>query len=350
MPDGDIGSRQHAAASALIDAVSAVVDPVYLVGGSVRDLLMGRTADDHGFATPRSPDTVEACVRAAGRRPYLVGKRFGTVGFKLEGHQIEITTFRAETYSPLSRRPRVEYLTDLLDDLARRDFTINAIAMSRDEVIDPFDGARDIEAETIRAVGDARARFKEDPLRTLRAARFVAQLGFAVEDATRNAMQRCAHRVLGVARERWMIELDRLLVGAHVGPALRLLASTGLLRYLLPELQLQVGFEQNSPWHERTLFEHTIGVVEAVPPDVTLRWAALLHDAGKPYVRVEKPGRSTYVHHDQLGAEIVERTALYLKWSTARRTEVRDLVLHHMREGSPLRAADETAKTRGLEG
>jgi putative nucleotidyltransferase with HDIG domain len=328
----------------LYDDVAAIVDPVYLVGGSVRDLLMGRACDDFDFATPLAPDEVEARVRAAGRRPFLVGKRFGTVGFKVDERTVEVTTFRAETYSPHSRRPRVEYLSDLGEDLARRDFTVNAIALRRGELLDPLGGRGDIEQRVVRAVGDAGARFKEDPLRMLRAARFASQLGFEVEDATAAAIRRSAHRILSVAHERWMLELDKLLLGDAVGAGLRLLADTGLLRYLLPEIHLQVGYDQNSPWHDRPLFEHTIGVVEATPADVALRWAALLHDAGKPYARVEKPGRSTYAHHEQLSAEIVERTALYLKWSAARRDEVGDLVRRHMESGSPLRAADDAAK------
>jgi poly(A) polymerase len=328
----------------LFEDVAAIVDPVYLVGGSVRDLLMGRPCTDFDFATPLTPDEVEERVRAAGRHPFLVGKKFGTVGFKVDGRVVEVTTFRAETYVPLSRRPKVEYMTDLGDDLARRDFTINAIALRGGAFEDPLHGREDIEARIIRAVGDPKERFKEDPLRMLRAARFASQLGFSVEEATAGAMARSAHHILNVAHERWMIEFDKLLVGSDPVSGLRLIAETGMLRYLLPELQLQLGYDQHSPWHERSLFEHTLGVVAGVPADVTLRWAALMHDVGKVYARTERPGRSTYVHHEQIGAEIVERTGLYLRWPTARRDAVRDLVLHHMEAASPLRAADDAAK------
>jgi len=331
-------------ATVLLDAMSSVLDPVYLVGGSVRDLLMGRSCHDYDFATPLHPDEVEARVRAAGKRPYLVGKKFGTVAFKLEGHLVEVTTFRAESYDEGSRRPNVSYLADLGDDLARRDFTINAIAMHDGAVIDPYFGRRDIDARVVRAVGDAKERFREDPLRMLRAARFASQLDFTVELATAAAMEHGAPRILTVARERWMAELDRLLVGPGAEGALRLLAASGLLRYLLPELQLQIGYDQDTRWHDRTLWEHTIAVVAGVPQDVTLRWAALMHDVGKPYARVEKPGRATYVGHERLGAEIVERTALYLRWPVARREEVRDLVLHHLEKDSPLKTADDAAK------
>ncbi|MDR3687165.1 MAG: HD domain-containing protein [Coriobacteriia bacterium] len=326
------------------DAVCAVVTPVYLVGGSVRDALLGRESGDFDFTTPLDPDAIESRVRAAGRRPYLVGKKFGTVAFKVEGQTVEVTTFRTEVYPEDTRRPRVEFVSELAEDLSRRDFTINAMALAGDEIVDLYGGREDLAARTIRAVGDARERFAEDPLRMLRAARFSAQLGFDVEPDTVAAMQRLAHRILLVARERWVAELDKLLVGPDATIGLRLLAETDLLRYLLPELQLQVGYDQNSRYHDRTLWEHTLGVVSATAPDITLRWAALLHDVAKPYMRVEKPGRSTYVRHDLLGGEIVERTALYLKWGNRRREDVKQLVATHMLADNPLREADDSAK------
>ena len=326
------------------NAVSAVVDPVYLVGGSVRDVLMGRACSDFDFTTPLTPDRIEAAVREAGRKPYLIGKKYGTVGFKADGRIVEVTTFRSEVYPDDTRRPDVIFLDDLAADLSRRDFTINALAMQADEVIDLFGGRADIEARVIRAVGEPRERFREDPLRMLRAARFASQLAFSVEPATTSAMERYAHRILHVARERWMVELDKLLLGEDVVYGLDLLAATGLLRFMLPELHLQVDYDQNSPYHDRTLWEHTLAVVAATPRDIDLRWAALLHDIAKPFVRFEKPGRSTYARHDALGAEMVERLALYLKWSKARRENVGALVRDHLLEDSPLREADAAGK------
>jgi poly(A) polymerase len=225
------------AARSLQTAVEAIVEPVFLVGGSVRDLLMGRPCGDYDFATSRTPDEVDEAVRGAGRRPYLAGKRFGTVGFKIGGHTVEVTTFRAETYVDGSRRPDVRYLDDLGDDLARRDFTINAIALHGDALIDPHGGRADITARIVRTVGDPEERFAEDPLRLLRAARFVSQLTFDVEPATQSGMAENAHRILSVARERRASELDKLLVGPAAVAGLRLLSQTGLVRYLLPELQ-----------------------------------------------------------------------------------------------------------------
>lgn len=327
-------------------SVAEVVSPVYLVGGSVRDILMDRTCSDYDFTTPLVPDRIEQAVRDAGRRPYLIGKKYGTVGFKTDGRIVEVTTFRSEVYPDDTRKPEVVFLDDLAADLARRDFTINALAMQGEELIDLFGGREDIEARIIRAVGNPRERFKEDPLRMLRAARFASQLAFTVEPATISAMERYAHRILHVARERWMTELDKLLTGPAAVYGLDLLAATGLLRFMLPELQLQVDYDQNSPYHDRTLWEHTLGVVDATERDETMRWAALLHDVAKPFVRAEKPDRSTYIKHDLLGAEMVERIALYLKWSKSRREAVRGLVLNHLLETSPLRPADMSAKPR----
>ncbi|NTU70704.1 MAG: HDIG domain-containing protein [Coriobacteriia bacterium] len=328
----------------IYEAVARVVDPVYLVGGSVRDVVMGRACSDYDFTTPLLPDRIEAAVREAGRKPYLIGKKYGTVGFKADGRLVEVTTFRSEVYPDDTRKPNVEFLTELSGDLGRRDFTINAMAMQAEEVIDLFGGRADIDARIIRAVGDPRERFREDPLRMLRAARFASQLDFTVEHDTTAAMERYAHRILHVARERWMIELDKLLVGDNVAYGLGVLARTGLLRFMVPELELQIGYDQNSPHHDRTLFEHTLAVVAAVEPEPALRWAALLHDIAKPFVRAEKPDRSVYHKHDLLGAEIVERLALYLKWSKSRREAVVTLARDHLLETSPLHDADMGAK------
>jgi poly(A) polymerase len=341
----------------VIERVSAVVDPVYLVGGSVRDALMGRECADFDFATPLGPDLIEQAVRAAGRRPYLTGKRYGTVAFRLDGLIIEVTTFRSETYQEGSRQPSVRFLPDLEQDLGRRDFTINAMALHGDELIDLFGGRDDLEAGIVRAVGDPAARFTEDPLRMLRAARFVSELDFRIDGPTSRAAVELAAGILSVAHERWMLELDRLLVGTGVERALRLLADTGLLPFLLPEISLQrsmapVGDDSWRPANgdggretlsERgpSLFDRTIEAVGLAPAAVTARWAALLENAAAPYVpdpgpaEPQTPSRDDAIRRDArrdseraaLGGEIVERTGLYLKWSNRRREDVKRLVV-----------------------
>jgi poly(A) polymerase len=319
----------------VIDSVSAIVEPVYLVGGSVRDALMGRACTDFDFSTPLGPDEVEQAIRDAGRRPYLMGKRFGTVAFRLDGLTIELTTFRSECYTPGSRRPSVEFLPDLRDDLGRRDFTINAMARHGDRLIDLFGGQDDLAAGIVRAVGEPAERFAEDPLRMLRAARFASQLDFAVDPHTALAARELAPQILEVARERWMTELDRMLVGPGVQAGLRLLAETGLLGFMLPELGLQTGITAPGG---RTLFDVTVEAVSSAGTDVAERWGVLMRDVGVPYLPAAGLGEGTLRADPSearaaLGAQIVDRTALYLKWSTRRREDVRRMVSGTASEG-----------------
>jgi putative nucleotidyltransferase with HDIG domain len=329
-----------------LSEIEGIVSPVYQVGGSVRDELLGLTPKDFDYATPLSPDEVETAIKTAGKRAYNIGKKFGTMGMKVNGQLVEITTFRHETYESGNRKPQVEFVQNITADLSRRDFTINAIAKRGDRFIDPHGGRLDILERVIKAVDSPKQRFKEDPLRMLRAARFAAQLDFTVDLYTEGYAGKMSHKILEVSRERWMIELDKLLLTDRPSVGLQFLARTRLLNFMIPELSLQVGYDQNSPYHEFTLWEHTLKVVEGVPADINLRWAALLHDVGKPFVRLEKSDRSTYIKHDLLGAELVERIARQLKWSNDRREEVKHLVFNHMQANSPLREADTAAHTK----
>lgn len=327
----------------MLDQVEAIVSPVYQVGGSVRDELLGRPASDIDYATPLSPDEVEARIKAAGKRAYSIGKKYGTVGMKLDGQFVEITTFRTETYETGNRKPQVEFVTDITADISRRDFTINAIAKRGNRYIDPFGGRLDLLERVIKGVGNPKDRYKEDPLRMLRAARFAAQLGFTVEANTESQAGKMAHRILTVSRERWVLEIDKLLMTAKPSIGLHFLARTRLLNFMIPELALQVGYDQNNPHHSLNLWDHTLAVVDGTPVDLHLRWAALLHDIGKPFIRTEKPDRSNYIKHDLLGAELVMRIGLHLKWSNERQEAVSALVLNHMQATSPLRPYDDAA-------
>lgn len=327
-----------------IATIEAIVSPVYLVGGAVRDQLLGLESIDFDFATPLSPEEIEAAIRQAGKRPFITGKRFGTVGFKLHGQLIEITSFRQEAYRPGSRKPDVTFVHDITADLSRRDFTINAMARRDDHLIDPFDGAKDIESKLIRAVGQPTHRFKEDPLRLLRAVRLAGQLKFTIEPKTAQAIHKLSPLILGVSKERWQQELDKLLLADKPSHGLELLVQARLLNFVLPELFIQVGYDQNSPHHRWSLWEHTKKVVDAVSPDLDLRWTALLHDIGKPFTRIEKPDRSSYYHHDLVAAELVKKIGHYLRWPKARTERIATLVLNHMQPGSPIREADMQAK------
>jgi tRNA nucleotidyltransferase/poly(A) polymerase len=330
----------------VFDAIEDIISPVYEVGGSLRDELLGIEPLDYDFATPHRPEYIEEQVRKAGKRPFLTGKRFGTIGLRLGGRLVEITTFRTERYREGSRSPDVSFVDGITDDLARRDFTINAMARRGDRVIDPFGGKEDLQKRVIRAVGNAVTRFREDPLRMLRAIRFAAQLGFSIDPKTVRAIEQSAHRILQISKERWMTELDRLLAGHRLEEGLRLFMDTGLCRFMIPELSLQKDYEQNSLYHAHNLWDHTILVVQSSQPDINLRWAALLHDIAKPFVRVEKrdPDRGTYRFHDILGHDMVVRLGTHLRWSKDRISTVSGLVREHRMPGSPLKSADDAAK------
>ena len=332
----------------LVEKVEQIIDPAYLVGGPVRDTLLGRKPKDFDFASPLVPDEIEQHVKAAGKRAYITGKRFGTVGFTVNGQFVEVTTFRSETYGK-TRKPEVEFVGSINEDLSRRDFTINAIAQRKGKLIDPFDGQEDLSSRVIRAVGNPSVRFNEDPLRMLRAARFVAQLDFSIEEKTLASIRKNAHKVMNVSKERWIQELDKLLIADNATKGLQVLADSDLLKFVLPELRLQVGYDQNSDWHDLTLWEHTLHTVDKTKADITLRWAALLHDVGKPFVRTENiRGRSNYVFHDTVGTELIYGVGKRLKWSNERLHAVSELVKHHLEDDSPLREADNSSKKKAL--
>jgi tRNA nucleotidyltransferase (CCA-adding enzyme) len=329
----------------LFSKVREVINPLFLVGGSVRDELLGKSPKDYDFCTPLLPEEIEARIKASGRRAYLTGKRFGTIGAKFDEQMVEITTFRSETYKDGNRKPDVEFVSDLTADLSRRDFTINAIAMDDTFIHDPFYGQKDLKDKIIRCVGKPNERFKEDPLRMLRVARFKSQLCFSVEENTEDMCKQLNYKILEISKERWVAELDKILVSEYPHMGLNFLMRTKLMNFIMPELALQYGFDQQNPHHTLNLWVHTLEVVKNVPNDIELRWAALLHDIGKPFVKAFKAeNHYNYHKHDILGRELVEKLALYLRWSNDRRKNVMSLVLTHMEDSSPLRKADMEAK------
>ena len=329
----------------LLSKVGKLVSPIFLVGGSVRDELLGKIPKDYDFATPLLPEKIESLIRSAGRKPYLTGKRFGTIGVKIDGMLVEITTFRTEIYKEKSRKPDVEFVADLPSDLARRDFTINAIARDGINIYDYFNGQEDLKNKIIKCVGKANERFKEDPLRMLRVARFASQLGFSIEEDTEDMCKQLNYKILDISKERWVMELDKILTTDNPDIGLDFLMRTRLMNFILPEISLQFEFDQQNPNHSLSLWEHTKKVVLNIPNDIELRWAALLHDIGKPFVKQKKvENHYNYHKHDMLGKEFVNKLALYLKWSNDRRDNVMNLVFNHMDNNSPLRKADLEAK------
>lgn len=330
----------------IFNKVHDILGLVYLVGGCVRDVLHDREPDDLDFTCPLLPEEIEQRIKSAGIKTFSIGKRFGTIGFKLDSHQIEVTTFRSEKYDGRSRKPIVEFVDNITADLSRRDFTINSMALRLDgSLIDPFSGREDLENKLIRAVGNPGERYFEDPLRMLRAGRFASQLGFKVEEHTLKSADNHADRILGVSKERWVQELDKLLVAKDAEYGIRYLSETNLLNYMLPEIALQVGYDQDSPYHELDLFEHTIKTVNLSKKEIITRWVALLHDVGKPFMRQHnRRGYSNYPDHSVVGAEMVLKIGHYLKWSGDRTKEVSKLVLEHLEDGSPIEEADSKAR------
>ena len=331
----------------LLDKVRSIIGQVYLVGGCVRDILRGVEPKDYDFTTPLLPNDIETAIRDAGLRPFVSGRQFGTIGCRIDGKHIEITTFRTEEYDGKSRKPQVEFVRDITADLARRDFTINAMAIrERGHLIDPFGGKADIDNHIIRAVNKPHERYHEDPLRMLRAGRFASQLGFQIEEATQHAAHKLAAEIIRVSKERWVRELDMILTSDDPGTGLRYLADTRLLVYMLPELAMQVGFDQDSPYHQLDLWEHSIKTAELSTKDVEIRWAALLHDVGKPYVRtVNKHGYSNYIDHDIVGAEMVWKVGKYLRWGNKRLERVYELVRTHLTDDqNPIVEADSESR------
>ena len=294
-------------------------------------------------------------MQAAGRHVFGQGGRFGTQGVKVEVdgvfHKVEITTFRREVYTEGSRKPSVTFdVTDITDELSRHDFTMNAMAIGpTGKLIDPFGGREHIAQHTIAAVGHPTHRFKEDPLRMMRAYRFASTLGFMIEERTFSSMKKYAHRILTVSKERQCSELDKLLMGASSAEALRAMWLGGMMKFIIPELQVQLDFDQHSPYHWATLHEHTALVVQGAPDELDLKWAALLHDVGKPAARTYKmkggkwTGQCNYVHHAEIGAELVESIGQRLRWSKKEIAARKALVAGHLDPDSPLKPADDAA-------
>ena len=303
-----------------------------VVGGAVRDELLGRSHADWDLATRLLPQTVMERARAAGLRVIPTGLQHGTVTVLLEDLPVEVTTFRSDGGYLDGRRPEsVRLGVDLEEDLARRDFTINAMAqpVGGSDLVDPFGGQRDLAARTLRAVGDPLQRFAEDGLRPLRACRFASQLGFTVEPATLAAIPLRLGVARKVAVERVFTELDKLLRGDEPHLGLTLLAESGLLDLWLAELRPMLGCLQNRH-HRHDVWTHTLEVVRQVPAEAGLRWAALLHDAGKPGTRSTGPDGEVHFHgHEARSLELAETILERLRSSLSLRREVAALIRHH---------------------
>ncbi|HEU0101085.1 MAG TPA: CCA tRNA nucleotidyltransferase [Mycobacteriales bacterium] len=299
---------------------------LHLVGGSVRDALLGRLGNDLDLTTGARPEQVLELVEGWADATWATGIAYGTVGVSRGGFKLEITTYRAEAYEPGSRKPAVAYGDALDGDLARRDLTVNAMAVALpdwqapDAFVDPYGGLDDLEAGLLRTPGRPEQSFSDDPLRMLRVARFASQLRFAVDPAVVDAMTAMSGRLEIISRERVKEELSRLLLGADPRRGLELLVDTGLALEVLPELPA-LRLEIDEHHQHKDVYEHTLQVLERAirlereGPDLVLRLAALLHDIGKPRTRRHEPGGGvSFHHHEVVGAKMARKRLLALTY------------------------------------
>ena len=351
MSDSNLTEIQQRAMGDLFRKVAPVADELgrlfaaqghelALVGGPVRDLLLGRVGNDLDLTTDARPERVLEIVRDWADSVWTIGIDFGTVGLRKGGWLIEITTYRSEAYDPKSRKPEVMYGETLEADLERRDFAVNAMAvrLPSHEFVDPYGGLADAAAKLLRTPGTPEQSFDDDPLRMLRAARFASQLGFRVDEAALAAMTAMAERIEIVSAERIRDELDKLICGRYPREGLRLLVETGLAAHVLPELpKLRLVYDEHHRhkdvyYHTLTVLDQAIAQVEDGKPDRILRWAALMHDIGKPKTRRhEQGGRVSFHHHEVVGAQLTKKRMTELRFPKDVVADVSRLVELHLR-------------------
>lgn len=284
----------------------------YIVGGCVRDALLQREPGDWDITTSALPSEVKSLFR----RTVDTGIQHGTVTVLMDKDGYEVTTYRIDGIYEDSRHPKeVLFTPNLVEDLKRRDFTINAMAYNPETgLVDVFDGKRDLEQKMIRCVGNPEERFSEDALRILRAVRFAAQLGFEIHNETMLAIQKMAYRLQNISKERIQVELDKLLISKEPWK-IKLAYETGITKWILPEFDSMMKTNQNNPYHLYSVGEHTLRTLQATEADHYIRWAALLHDVGKPYVKTtDESGIDHFYGHEQKSYEIAKSILKNLKF------------------------------------
>lgn len=339
--------------AAELDRLAPVIDPLgerfaaageqlALVGGPVRDAMLGRLQNDLDFTTSAHPDVTERLLKGWADAVWDLGREFGTIGARKGDWQIEITTWRSESYDPDSRKPSVAYGTSLTGDLRRRDFTVNSMALTIPgrQLEDPYGGLVDLASRVLRTPGTPEESFSDDPLRMMRAARFAAQLGFTVAPEVVEAMTAMAERITIISAERIRDELVKLVLAPEPRRGLRLLVDTGLAAYVLPELPA-LALERDEHHRHKDVYEHTLTVLEQAidleqerghEPDFVSRFAALMHDVGKPKTRkFQDDGVVTFHHHDVVGAKITRKRMQALRFSNDQIDAVSALVELHLR-------------------
>lgn len=323
-------------------AFDAAGHQLYLVGGSVRDALLGRLSPDLDFTTDARPDQVQQILRRWADNLWDTGIEFGTVGVGKGDRRLEITTFRADTYDQVSRNPQVRFGNRLEDDLVRRDFTANAMAVritpdGPGEFLDPLGGLAALRQRVLDTPATPEESFGDDPLRMLRAARFVSQLGFTVAPRVGEAIERMAPQLARISGERVAAELDKLVLGDDPVAGIDLLVHSGMGEVVLPEIGgMQMAIDEHH--QHKDVYQHSLTVLrqaialEDHGPDLVLRWAALLHDIGKPATRRHEPnGGVSFHHHEVVGAKMVRKRLRALKYSKQMVDDVSQLVYLHLR-------------------
>lgn len=337
--------RNDATLRRLAQAFEAAGHELYLVGGSVRDAMLARLSHDLDFTTDARPDVVMGILEPMAETVWDTGIEFGTVSALVGGLEVEITTFRADQYDGQSRNPEVTFGDTLEGDLVRRDFRANAMALKlsadgEHEFCDPLGGLADVAAGVLDTPDSPEVSFRDDPLRMLRACRFVSQLGFAVAPRVAEAMAAMADQIQRITVERVAVELNKLLLGTAPWEGLDLMVKAGLADFVLPELpRLRMTQDEHKQhkdvyWHSLTVLRNALVQEQnyGVAPDLELRWAALLHDCGKPDTRAfTESGQVTFHQHEVVGAKLVRRRLRKLKFSKQLVKDISQLVFLHMR-------------------
>ncbi|TDQ55521.1 CCA tRNA nucleotidyltransferase [Actinorugispora endophytica] len=351
--EAELTSEQRAAVASLLGSVGAVVTELgerfagaghelAVVGGPVRDALLGREVHDIDLTTDAVPQRVLELVDGWADAVWTIGIEFGTVGLRKNGHQVEITTYRSESYRLKSRKPDVSYGDSLYEDLVRRDFTVNAMAvrLPGGEFVDPFGGLADLAARRLRTPGRPEDSFSDDPLRIMRGVRFAAQLGFAIDGPVREAATAMSDRLGIVSAERVRDELVKLLLSPAPRVGVALMVDTGIADHVLPELpRMRLAIDEHH--RHKDVYEHSLTVLDqavelerarGMAPDLVLRLASLLHDIGKPKTRAfESGGRVTFHHHEVVGASMSRSRLGALRFPKDVVNDVSKLVALHLR-------------------
>ena len=337
---------QRNTSNPLLDRLGALFEAagfeLSLVGGPVRDAILGRVAPDLDFTSSANPDQILKLLKPISSATWDIGREFGTIAAQIGEEKVEITTYRADSYDKTTRKPTVEFGDNLEDDLVRRDFTVNAMALRLPSrtFVDPHSGLRDLLLQTLRTPSKPEISFSDDPLRMMRGARFASQLGFEIDPEAFDAMRGMADRIQIISAERVRDELSKLLLSDDPRPGLEALVDSGIAALVLPELPA-LKLEADEHHHHKDVYQHTLTVVMqamdyekdyGLQKDLVLRLAALLHDIGKPLTkRLEAGGAVSFHHHDVVGAKLAKKRLQELKFDNETIKAVSRLVELHLR-------------------